>query len=211
MKRPAQTCACLLSTLESRDCCTAMARIHSYFDLDDIGACEEAVTVTFAVPSFNMGKDLAIRTREGEAVPEVTAACVATVPLWAAAALRSDGFVSVHPPHKFSLATFREFKTDPLAPSLQRKSPYFYEAGLQLCRLVSNPTASGHMSAEGNRLAAQLFRLYQLRYLRIIFAAAKKGFDLNDVRDKLEESERRLLDAYLRGQAEERLWYTGFT
>ncbi|KAG5496990.1 hypothetical protein GH5_01508 [Leishmania sp. Ghana 2012 LV757] len=185
--------------------------IRSYFDLDDIGACEESVPVTFAVPSFNMGKDLAARTDEGETVSEVAAGCVATVPLWAATALRTEGYVSVHVPHKFSLATFREFKTDPLAPSLHRKSPYFYHAGLQLCRLLSNPTSSGHMSAEGNRLAAQLFRLYQLRYLRIIFSAAKKGFDLNDVRDKLEESERHLLDSYLLGQAEEALWYANFT
>ncbi|KAK7198080.1 GINS complex subunit Psf3 [Novymonas esmeraldas] len=185
--------------------------IRSYFDLDAIGACEEPVPVTFTVPSFNMGRDLTVRTPEGEAVAEVAAGCVTTLPLWAATALRTDGYISVHAPQKFSLATFREFKTDPLAPSLQRKSPYFYEVGLQLCRLLSNPTSSGHMSAEGNRLAAQLFRLYQLRYLRIIFAAAKKGFDLNDVRDKLEESERCLLDTYLRGQAEEALWYASFT
>ncbi|KAL7705879.1 GINS complex subunit Psf3 [Lotmaria passim] len=185
--------------------------IRSYFNLDDIGAAEELVPVTFTVPSFNMGKDLTVRTVEGEAVDEVAAGCVTAMPLWAAAALRAYGYVSVHAPHKFSLSTFREFKTDPLAPSLHRKSPYFYKAGLQLCRLLSNPTSNGHLSAEGNRLAAQLFRLYQLRYLRIIFAAAKKGFDLNDARDKLEESERSLLDAYLRGQAEDSLWYASFT
>ncbi|KAG5497628.1 hypothetical protein JKF63_03893 [Porcisia hertigi] len=185
--------------------------IRSYFDLDDIGANEEPVAVTFTVPSFNMGKDITVRSYEGETASEVVAGCVATVPLWAAMALRTEGYVSVRAPQKFSLATFREFKTDPLAPSLHRKSPHFYRAGLQLCRLLSNPTSSGHMSAEGNRLAAQLFRLYQLRYLRIIFAASKKGFDLNDVRDKLEESERHLLDSYLRGQAEESLWYANVT
>lgn len=184
--------------------------ICSHFDLNDIGAAEELVPVTFTVPSFNMGRDLTVRTVEGEAVEEVAAGCVSAMPLWAAAPLRADGYISTHAPHKFSLSTFREFKTDPLAPSLYRKSPYFYRAGLLLCRLLSNPTSSGHMSAEGNRLAAQLFRLYQLRYLRIIFAAAKKGFDLSDVRDKLEESERDLLDAYLRSQAEEALWYSSF-
>lgn len=185
--------------------------IRSHFDLHSIGAAEELVPVTFTVPSFSMGRDFTVRTVEGEAVEEVAAGCVTAMPLWAATALRAGGHVRVHAPHTFALATFREFKTDPMAPNLHRKCPHFYGAGVQLCRLLGNPTSSGQMSAEGNRVAGQLFRLYQLRYLRIIFAAAKKGFDLSDVRDKLEETERDLLDAYLRGQAEEALWYSSFT
>lgn len=184
--------------------------IRNYFDLDDIGACEVPLSVVFTVPSFSMGQDLTVRTSEGDTVAEVRAGCRATVPLWAATALRTDGFAIAHPSSTFSLSTFREFKTDPLAPNLYQKCPHFYHAGLQLCRLIGNPTPDGHLSSEGNRLAAQLFRLYQLRYLRIIFAAAKQGFDLTDVRDKLEESERYLLDAFLKGQAEERVWYMNY-
>lgn len=182
--------------------------IKSYFDLEAIGADEESVPVTFAVPSFSLAKDVAVRSSEGEAVPEVAAGNTATVPLWAARALRQGGFVAVRTPPKYSLATFKEFKNDPLAPNLHSKSPYFYDAGLTLCALLGNPPPSGGLSAEGTRLAAQLVRLYQLRYLKILFAAAKRGFDLNDEREKLTESERHLLDTFLRGRAEERLWYT---
>lgn len=179
--------------------------IHSYFDLQDIGADAELVPVTFTVPSFSLTKDMVVRSSEGEPVDEVFAGSTAVVPLWAARALRTDGFTAVHVPTKYTLSTFREFKSDPLAPNLASKSPYFYTAGLCVCALIGNPTVGG-MSSEGNRLAAQLFRLYQLRYLKILFAASKRGFDLSDVREKLTESEHDLLDSFLRGRAEEELW-----
>lgn len=182
--------------------------IKSYFDLEAIGADEELVPVTFVVPSFSLAKDVTVRSAEGEAVTEVAAGNTATLPIWAARALRKGGFAAVRTPPKYSLSTFREFKNDPLAPNLHAKSPYFYDAGLILCALLGNPAPNGALSPEGNRLAAQLFRLYQLRYLKILFAAAKKGFDLNDEREKLSESERFLLDTFLKGQAAEQLWYS---
>lgn len=181
--------------------------IRSYYDLDAIGADEELLPVTFVQPSFSLAKDVTVRSAEGEAVAEVAVGNTAMVPIWAARALRQGGFAAIHTPAKYSLATFREFKNDPLAPNLHAKSPYFYDAGLTLCALLGNPAANGALSPEGSRLAAQLFRLYQLRYLKIIFAASKKGFDLNDEREKLTESERFLLDTYLKGRAEEQLWY----
>lgn len=181
--------------------------VRNYFDIHLIGANEEPVPIVFTVPSFSLGKDVVVRTPDGEPVNEVTAGCMATVPLWAAEVLRRGGYVSVHTPPNFSIAVFREFKTDPLAASLATKSPYYYEAGLRLCRLVGNPSASGGMSAEGTRLTAQLFRLYQLRYHKIIGAAAKRGFDLKDVQGKLSVREQHLLDRLLRGQSEEQLWH----
>lgn len=180
--------------------------IKSYFDLNDIGTDEEPVPVTFAVPSFRLGADVVVRSPDGEPTTDVTPGCSAVMPLWAAKALRQGGYVTVHVPRTFSLSTFREFKTDPLAPSLFLKSPHFYEAGLALCTLLGNPSGNGNMSPEGNRLAAQLFRLYQLRYLKILLAAAKKGFDLSDVKEKLVESERELLETFLTGSEEEKLW-----
>jgi len=180
--------------------------IHSYFDVDDIGTDEEPVPVTFTVPSFRLGSDVVVRAPDGEPAGEITPGCTATLPLWAAAALRRHGFAAVHLPPKFALATFREFKTDPLAPSLFLKSPHFYEAGLVVCTLLGNPSSTGNLSPEGNRLAAQIFRLYQLRYLKILLAAAKKGFDLSDVKEKLTESERELLNAFLTGMEEEKRW-----
>lgn len=145
---------------------------------------------------------------------------------------------------------------DPLVPNLYIMSPYYYELGLMLCRLIGNPplsaitaavTASTSTSAsnnnnnsrkrarneddnnttnnnttnnntntreraivnvlstEGRRLASQLFRLYQLRYLRVILSSAKCGFDRADVREKLCEMERVLFDAVLKGNAEEHI------
>lgn len=173
--------------------------IKSYFDLSDILTNEETVPVTFLVPSFSLGRDISARTVDGEAVEEVGAGNVANIPLWAAMALRREGYVAPQVPPRYTTSVFREFKTDPLAVSLYAKSPYYYEAGLLLCAML--PTS------EGNRLAAQLFRLYQLRYLKIIHAAAKKGFDLGDVREKLCESERRLLDALLNCLEDERQWH----
>ncbi|CCW65614.1 unnamed protein product [Phytomonas sp. EM1] len=181
--------------------------IKSYFDIGLISANEELVPVTFSVPSFTLAKDVIVRNAEGERSAAVAAGDTAVLPLWVAYPLRQQGFISVQLGNKYSLSTFREFKTDPLAPSLAAKSPYFYESGLTLCALLGNPTSNGGMSAEGTRLAAQLFRLYQLRYLKVILAAAKKGFDLNDVREKLTESERVLLDSYLKGRLEELMWY----
>ncbi|RNE98311.1 GINS complex subunit 3 [Trypanosoma rangeli] len=173
--------------------------IRSYFDISDILTNEETVPVTFLVPSFSLGRDIHARSSEGEALAEVRAGSVATVPLWAAVALHREGFLVPHVPPRYTTSVFREFKTDPLAVSLYAKSPYYYEAGLLLCAMLP--------VNDGNRLAAQLFRLYQLRYLKVIHAAAKKGFDLSDVREKLCESERDLLDALLRGLEDERQWH----
>ncbi|EPY21062.1 GINS complex subunit 3 [Strigomonas culicis] len=183
--------------------------IKSYFDLQDLGANEEPVPVVFAVPSFNLGQHIKVQGSggEGPAGSEVKAGDSAVLPLWAATPLRRGGHVTVRTPTTYSLSTFREFKTDSLAPSLRLKSPFFYEAGLRVCRLVGNTTAAGHMGPEGNRLAGQLHLLYQKRYLRIIHAAAKRGFDLNDIRDKLTDSERSLLDGFLREREQEKGWY----
>lgn len=130
----------------------------------------------------------------------------AFLPLWAAIPLHREGYVLGCTPPSFTLSTFREFKADPLAPSLFLKSPFFFDAGIRICRLLGTPTSSGAMSSSGSRLVAQLVRLYQLRYLKIIQAARKRGFDLSDLRDGLAESERYLLDTVLTGQAEEREW-----
>ncbi|RNC41909.1 GINS complex subunit 3 [Trypanosoma cruzi] len=173
--------------------------IKSYFDLFDILVNEETVPVTFLVSSFSLGRDIHARTTDGEALEEVRAGSVATVPLWAAVALRQEGYLVPQVPSRYTTSVFREFKTDPLAVSLHKKSPYYYEAGLLLCAMLP--------INEGNRLAAQLFRLYQLRYLKVIHAASKKGFDLSDVREKLCESERELLDALIGGLEEERQWH----
>lgn len=130
----------------------------------------------------------------------------AFLPLWAAIPLHREGYIRGSTPPSFALSTFREFKADPLAPSLYLKSPFFFDAGIRICRLLGTPTSSGAMSSSGSRLVAQLVRLYQLRYLKIIQAARKRGFDLSDIRDGLAESERYLLDTVLTGQAEEREW-----
>lgn len=184
--------------------------IKSYFDLQEIGTNEESVPVVFTVPSFSLGKNIKAHSSSGgeaTASAEVKAGDSAVLPLWAAAPLRRGGYVAVGISTTYSLSTFREFKTDSLAPSLRLKSPFFYEAGLRICRLVGNTTASGHMGPEGNRLAGQLHLLYQKRYLRIIHAAAKRGFDLNDVRDKLTDSERHLLHGFLLEREQEKGWY----
>ncbi|CCW69837.1 unnamed protein product [Phytomonas sp. Hart1] len=182
--------------------------INSYFDIGLISTHEELVPVTFHVSSFMLQNDVIVRNAEGERCTEVNAGNTTVLPLWAAYPLRQAGFISVQIGSKYSLSTFREFKTDPLAPNLAAKSPYFYDAGLTLCALLGNPTTNGGMSAEGTRLASQLFQLYRLRYLKVILAAAKKGFDLSDVRDKLTESERVLLDSYLKGRSDELMWYS---
>lgn len=173
--------------------------VKSYFDLSEILINEETIPVTFLVPSFNLGKEINARNSDNEAVEEVRAGNFATLPLWAAIALRQDGYIIPHLPSRYATSVFREFKTDPLAVSLYAKSPFYYEAGVTLCAMLS--------ASEGNRLAGQLFRLYQLRYLKVICAAAKKGFDLSDVREKLCESERELLDNLLAGYEEERQWH----
>ncbi|RHW72852.1 DNA replication complex GINS protein PSF3 [Trypanosoma brucei equiperdum] len=173
--------------------------IKNYFDLSSILSNEELIPVTFTTPLFGLGKDVNPRTAEGETHDEVQVGSTATLPLWAAVAFRQVGHIVPQVPPRYTTSVFREFKTDPLAVSLHAKSPYYYEAGLLLCAML--PTG------DGNRLAGQLFRLYQLRYLKIIRAAAKKGFDLSDVREKLCESERDLLDALIRGMEEERQWY----
>ncbi|CAD2215666.1 GINS complex subunit 3 [Angomonas deanei] len=183
--------------------------IKSYFDLQDITANEEIVPVKFVVPSFNIGKDIIARSSDGESTSsEISTGSTARLPLWAAAPLRKEGYVAVHVPPKYTVVTFREFKTDPLAPSLRHKSPTYYDTGLTICRLIGNTTAGGHMSREGNRLAAQLHRLYQLRYLKIILSGAKKGFDLSDVKEKLTDSERYLLESYLSNRDREQTWYS---
>ncbi|CCD11961.1 unnamed protein product [Trypanosoma congolense IL3000] len=173
--------------------------IKSYFDIASILVNEEPVPAIFLAPLFGLGRDIGPRTADGEVLDDVQSGSVATVPMWAAVAFRQDGLLIPQVPPRYTTSVFREFKTDPLAVSLYGKSPYYYEAGLLLCAML--PTS------DGNRLAGQLFRLYQLRYLKIIRSAAKKGFDLSDVRGKLCESERDLLDALIRGMEEERQWY----
>lgn len=192
---------------------------QNYFDIDSIGALEESVPVSFLTPSFALGSELhlTIHGVDPDAEPpgegrengtkDAKEGQSALLPLWAAEVLYREGCVRVATPPSFGLATFREFKGDPLASSLADKSPYFYEAGMRLSHLVGPPIASGAMSLEGGRLAAQLIRLYQLRYLGILRAGYKRGFDLTDLREKLTESERWLLDSFLRSQAEEQLCY----
>lgn len=126
----------------------------------------------------------------------------ASLPLWAVMPLFREGYLRVHLPDTFSRHTFKEFKTDPLAPNLAHKSPYFYEVGLHLVRCIHPSTL------EGRLLPTQLPRLYQMRYLKILNAAHKKGFDLSDVREKLAEKERLLLDLYLMEKNAYHSWYT---
>lgn len=131
----------------------------------------------------------------------------AMLPLWAAIPLHREGYIQCFTPPTFDMSTFLEFKADPLAPSLYLKSPYFFESGIRICRLLGSPTSSSSsMSASGNDLVAQIVRLYQLRYLKIIHSARKKGFDLTDVREKLAVSERYLLDVVLTGKTQEQEW-----
>lgn len=145
-------------------------------------------------------------TSRAPVMKDVKPGQIALLPLWAAIPLHRDGYIRCFTPPTFAISTFREFKADPLAPSLYLKSPYFYEAGIRICRLLGPPTSSGAMSAMGKDVVAQLVRLYQLRYLKIIRAARKKGFELSDARERLTESERYLLDVVLTDQREEREW-----
>lgn len=200
------------------------ACFYDYFDVDEISTREETVPVQFLVSSFTLASDIHLThqredtetvLQEGNtnsnnpssSMKDVRAGQTALLPLWAAEPLHQEGFISVTKPPAFELSTFREFKTDSLAPSLFQKSPYFYDSGLRVCRLIGIPTSSGMMSTDGNRLAAQLVRLYQLRYFKIVEAVHKKGFDLSDVREKLVESERFLLDILLAGKAQEIQWH----
>lgn len=201
----------------------AQACFYDYFDVDEISMREETVPVQFLVSSFTLASDIHLThqredtessfshdnntNHEASSMKDVRAGQTALLPLWAAEPLHQQGYISVSKPPTFELSTFREFKTDSLAPSLFQKSPYFYESGLRICRLIGMPTSSGMMSAEGSRLAAQLVRLYQLRYFKIVEAVHKKGFDLSDIREKLVESERFLLDIVLAGKAQELQWH----
>lgn len=184
-----------------------------YFDLDAIGAREEPVPVVFTGPFFNLARAIPSRTPDGENAAEIKEGCAATVPLWAAEALRLGGYVAVRAPPPFQLSTFREFKTDALAPSLSRKAAHYYDSGLTLCGLLGNPPAhagaGGRWSVEGTRLAGQIYRLFQLRYLSIIRSAGKRGFDLSDVRGRLTAWERQLLDSVLRCRQQELAWREG--
>lgn len=174
--------------------------MYDYFDVDETCAAEEMVPVAFATASFRLGTEVAsARNQAGERSDEVHTGTVATLPLWAASALReSGGFVSILPPSTYSTATFREFKADPLAPNLKAKSDHYYEVGLSLCSMMS--------AQEAARLGAQIIRLYQLRYMKIIRSAAKRGLDFNDIHDTLCATERQLIDAVKSNIRDENEW-----
>lgn len=206
--------------------------IHQYFDVDDIQMKEATIPVTFLVSSFTLGSELppmrsaddiepleeaaaAAATGDGNAVLQTAGGGLSDVrqgstviaPLWAIGPLHREGYVHVTLPPLYELSTFREFKTDPLAANLYLKSPYFFEAGFLIARLLQMPSASGGLSAEGIRLIGQLFRLYQVRYTKVIASTHKKGFELSDVRERVAECERVLLDTYLVGKEEEKEWW----
>eukprot|EP00796_Vickermania_ingenoplastis_P009668 gene9668-6765_t len=185
-------------------------RFYNYFDVDDIAAKEAIVPVTFLVSAFALAPEVHVTHQQDEwisgEVPNSSAPSstlstdiregqTALAPLWSALRLHRAGFVRVHTPIIFDLSVFLEFKTDALAPSLWRRSPYFYEIGLCVARSMGGYTSSGAMTAEGQRLVAQLIRLFQLRCFKVLRATQKTGLDQTELRDKLVEMERFLLDA----------------
>lgn len=173
--------------------------IRSYFDVEEVVLSEQHINVVFAAPLFAIGKDIVVRTTEGERVADVQQGTKASLPLWAATPLKQSGLVQLTtPPTEFSQNVFREFKIDPLAPDLKAKSPSYYEYGLAVAAMLP--------PHEAVRLKNQLNRLFQLRFYHILQATAKKGHDYQDLRETLPDTEGKLLDSICVHEHSEKLW-----
>lgn len=178
--------------------------IRSYWDVDEVLLAEQTVPVEFHCAMFSLGKELVVRSAEGERLREVTAGSQAALPMWAAAPLCRSRFASVQlgKMQEYSMNVFRSFKMDPLAPNLRAKGSYYYEHGTAASALLPSPNDS-----DGIRLRKQLQRLFQIRFFPILKATSRKGHDFQELRDTLGESERRLLDAVWQGERNEKAWW----
>lgn len=172
----------------------------SYFSIDQILADEEEVPVYFNTPSFLLGKELVIRNQHGERQAEVLAESRTNMALWLAIPLYLRRFVSIqHIPHAYTVASFREFRVDPLARNLRAKNAYYFELGARIAALIGEQN-------EGVRLRKQMGRLFQLRFFHVVKAGygGKRGLDLQDVRDALTEIERGMLEAIVTQSIDEK-------
>ncbi|KAK3422618.1 probable DNA replication complex GINS protein PSF3 [Eucalyptus grandis] len=126
----------------------------SYYDVDDIIAEEEPVSVVFQKPANGVGID-----------PSAEKNCVdqgskVELPFWLANELCQRNAVSVLVPPCFDEKTRLEIQADPACVDLRSRSPYFYEFGCKLAPIVADRT-----------LGFLLFSAFRSRYKDVLTKA----------------------------------------
>ncbi|MED6170515.1 hypothetical protein PIB30_031751 [Stylosanthes scabra] len=105
-----------------------------YYDIDDIIAEEEIVSVIFQKPASGVGIDPSSETDFIETGSKVE------LPFWLAQELQWRQAVSVNVPPCFNQKTRLEIQADSASVDLRSRCPFFYEFGCKIAPIVSDRT-----------------------------------------------------------------------
>ncbi|KAB1217609.1 DNA replication complex GINS protein PSF3 [Morella rubra] len=108
--------------------------MSKYYDIDDIIADEEVVSVIFQKAVSGVGIDPSSETDNVEVGSKVE------LPLWLAHELQLRQAVSMNVPSCFNQKTRLEIQADSACVNLRSRCPYFYEFGSKIAPLVSDRT-----------------------------------------------------------------------
>ncbi|BBN13560.1 GINS complex subunit 3 [Marchantia polymorpha subsp. ruderalis] len=107
----------------------------NYYDLDDILTEEETVNVHFRFEAAGLGV-----LDPGSEHENIDAGSDVDIPLWLAHDLCNRKFVTVKLPYFYNERVKKEIRADASCVDLRRWCPYFYELGLKLAPMSSDPT-----------------------------------------------------------------------
>ncbi|XP_015877395.3 DNA replication complex GINS protein psf3 [Ziziphus jujuba] len=149
----------------------------NYYDLDDIIAEEERVSVVFRKAVNGVGIDASAETDCVEIDSKVE------LPFWLAHELYLRKVVKLKVPTCFNQKTRLELGADAACVDLRSRCPYFYEFGCKIARLFNS--CEPETRVEGRDLGSFLLSAFENRYKEVLakahsaaFAAASKCFTL---------------------------------
>lgn len=106
----------------------------SYWDIDDILAEEEKVSVRFAEASFqNSGLDSNLPPNV-----DISSGHTMELPIWLALPLAQYSVVDIEVPRIYKEGFKNTLEADPIVVNLREKNPFFYEVGSKLCEFLND-------------------------------------------------------------------------
>ena len=108
-----------------------------YWDIDDILAEEEKINVVVDKSSYRNGS-LNPNCQDPEA--DLEKGSVLEIPLWLALFLAQIEMVEIEIPRFYRENFKNTLLADPTHVNLREKTPFYYEIGLKLCKLINDRT-----------------------------------------------------------------------
>lgn len=146
----------------------------NYYDIDDILAEEERITSIFQVGALHLGA-LQGAGSHNENLDEGSRV---ELPLWLSRVLRTRNMVEVRAPPYFAAHSQTNLKSNARNADLKALSPYYYEVGIALARMVRGERQRS--------LVPDMTHLFAERVQQIVMSASNsRDSDVSEISQRL--------------------------